>query len=160
MGRRGQPPPPLPDLLPPPATTPPLPVLDTYTPHIEGRGTVCSHDPKWTRLKTQALPSHQISGDTPQLPLSPLLHHHLTHPRTHSLGLTATGMRDVGSAPFLPGSAVPERECQSWALEVHPSSFPFAAWASGGLVCSLPAPRGLGVWLLQGGIQVRQPDYF
>lgn len=44
----------------------------------------------------------------------------------------------------MPGSAVPERECQSWALEVHPSSFPFAAWASRELVCSLHAPRGLG----------------
>lgn len=157
MGRSGQPPPPLPDLLPPPATTPPLPVLDTYTPHIEGRGTVCSHDPKWTRLKTQALPSHQVSGDTPQLPLSPLLHPHLTHPRTHSLGNDRhwdAGCREcalfarVGNAR----ARVPELGAGGSPLEL-----PLGLWRAGVLTSRAPGP---GVWLLQGGIQVRQPDYF
>ena len=43
----------------------------------------------------------------------------------------------------MPGPAVPERECQSLALEFHPSSFPVAAWASEGRVCSLHWPPRL-----------------
>lgn len=44
----------------------------------------------------------------------------------------------------MPGWAVPECGARATlALEVHPSSFPFAAWASEGPVCSLHLPPGL-----------------
>lgn len=90
----------------------------------------------------------------------PLLFHPTPQPWTH--GLRSDRQWDAGlreGAPFMPGPAVPERECQSLALEVHPSSFPsqLGPLRGGCAHCTGPRASGLAItW----GIKVRQPDSF
>lgn len=61
-------------------------------------------------------------------------------------------MKWVGEgAPSKPGPAVPERGARaSLALEIDPSSFSFAAWASEGADVLTSFTPGLLVWLQYG----------
>ena len=116
-----------------------LPVTNTYTPRLEGKGALRSPDqdgpgrePRHSSpTKSWVTPPHLPSASSPR--------------GAHGLGRNLRwDEQGRDGASSTPGWAVPEcRARASLALEVHPSSVRVAAWASEGPVCSLHLPRGL-----------------